>query len=70
MHAEIQRSFNEIRGSYLDDSNNGPDALNQMLGGGDRNSNQYMNMLNRKVDQIDFNKIMSTKTNIKETSMM
>ena len=41
-----------------------------MLSGGDRNSNQYMNMLNRKVDQIDFNKIMSTKTNIKETSMM
>lgn len=69
MHAEIQRSFQQLKGSYLDDSNSGLGALSLGLGG-DHCQSQLMTILNRKVDHMDFHNMLGTKTNKKETSMM
>lgn len=68
---EIQKSFLQLKGSYLDESHSAIDMLKSPnLGGEKQSQNSLEILLDRKVDQMDFNNMLNTKSNKKDTQIM
>ena len=64
---EIKNGLAQVKGSYLNDESN---IEAKGLDSGGYGQEYMQSMLNRKVDNQDFNSILNTKTSKKDTQMM